>query len=55
MDFNELLDVIKNYVKEHFNLLDDLVKGVIEEDEYDDQKYGIDLRYSEWYPELFHV
>lgn len=55
MDFKKQLEIIRNYVKEHYDLLEDLVKGVISDEEYDDLKYGLSIRYSEMYPELFET
>ena len=55
MDFDKKIEVLRNYVKENFDLLTDLVKGAINDEEYDDLKYGLNMRYSEMYPELFET
>lgn len=52
MDFEKQMDYILANLKDSNRLLEDLVKGVIDDDEYDKKKRAIDSRYEDLFQTL---
>lgn len=52
MDFEKQMKYILENLKDSNRLLEDLVKGVIDDDEYDKKKRAIDSRYEDLFQTL---